>query len=99
MDFKEALKILGIEDYAERIFNSNSHGELFHLEQYVALAEYFQKQDRTDWDPQAWFRQWFISIVTYAEQNWERPESVFQHIEQMLRQQLEAAREPGDTTQ
>ena len=49
MNFNEALKILGIEDYAERIFNSNSQGELFHLQQYFQLAELL-KQDAS------WFR-------------------------------------------
>ena len=42
MNFKESLKILGIEDYAERIYSSNSHGELFHLQQYFILADVFK---------------------------------------------------------
>ena len=32
MNFEEALKKLDIEEYEERIINSNSHGELFHLQ-------------------------------------------------------------------
>jgi hypothetical protein len=75
MTFGEALKKLNIEDYGERIFNSNSHGELFHLMDYFALAEL---------EHMAWFRAWFIEIVLWAEQHWERPESVFQHIPQLL---------------
>lgn len=35
MTFQEALKILDIEDYRERILNSNSNGKLFHLQQYI----------------------------------------------------------------
>lgn len=76
MTFGEALKKLNIEDYAERIFNSNSHGELFHLADYIAIAEHI-----TD---ASLFRPWFVAHVEYAEKNWKRPESVFQHIMKML---------------
>jgi hypothetical protein len=81
MTFKEALKILDIEDYAERIYNSNSHGELFHLAQYFSLAKTFK-------DEAKWFRDWFIKTVEFAEKNWQRPESVFQHIEKILVEQI-----------
>jgi hypothetical protein len=81
MNFQEALKVLGIEDYAERIFKSNSHGELFHIEQYFTLAETFK-------DNAGWFRQWFEEVVKFAEQNWQRPESVFQHISKILVEQM-----------
>jgi len=74
MNFKEALKILGIEKYAERIYNSNSHGELFHLVDYITVAEALQDGDCS------WFPNWFDDIVKMAEENWERPESIFQHI-------------------
>ena len=75
MTFKEALKILDIEEYEERIFHSNSHGELFHLLDYIIMAKIYQKmEDKT------WFRPWFIGLVKYAEEHWKRPESVFQHI-------------------
>jgi hypothetical protein len=72
MTFGEALKILNIEDYSERIFNSNSHGELLHLADYGVLAEHVD-------DPVA-FRKWFVKVVEHAEQEWNRPESIFQHI-------------------
>ena len=65
MTFKEALKILNIEDYGERIFNSNSHGELMHLVDYITLAKALP-------DP-APFREWFVSVVKEAERTWERP--------------------------
>jgi hypothetical protein len=81
MDFQEALKILGIEDYAEKIFKSNSQGELFHLEQYFLLADALK-------DDAGWFRQWFEEVVKFAEQNWQRPESVFQHISKILIEQM-----------
>ena len=45
MTFEESLKNLGIEEYADRIFNSNSHGELFHLLDYISLAEYFTDKE------------------------------------------------------
>jgi hypothetical protein len=76
MTFNEALKELNIEDYAERIFHSNSHGELIHLMDYVLIAETF-----TD---KSWFRDWFIMIVEHAEKHWKRPESIFQHIPRCL---------------
>ena len=81
MNFQEALKILGIEDYSERIFKSNSHGELFHLQQYFTMAEAFK-------DNSSWFKEWFEIVVKFAHENWERPESVFQHINKILVEQL-----------
>jgi hypothetical protein len=75
MNFLEALQKLKIEDYAERIFNSNSHGELMHLRDYIVLAEHCEDADA--------FRAWFVSVVQYAEQHWNRPESIFQHILRM----------------
>lgn len=76
MIFVEALKKLNIEDYCERIFNSNSHGELFHLWDYIMLAQTL--------DDASWFRPWFIETVSLAEKHWKRPESIFQHIPRML---------------
>lgn len=74
--FKDALRILNIEDFHDRIFYSNSHGELFHCYDYMQLA-------RLDGDKE-WFRPWFLSVVEAAQKNWERPESVFQHIVRIL---------------
>ena len=76
MTFIEALEKLGIEEYGERIFNSNSSGELSHISDYFILAE-VEGVDK-------WFPEWFKYIVNYAEKNWERPESIFQHIPQAL---------------
>lgn len=76
MNFQEALKILGIEEYSLRIFKSNSHGELFHLHQYITIAKAIGKTD--------WFPIWFKEVVKFAEKHWERPESVFQHIDTIL---------------
>lgn len=78
MNLSEALKKLHIEDYSERIFNSNSHGELFHLADYFAMAEALPE------DKGEAFRAWFVAIVDFAEKNWQRPESVFQHIPKFL---------------
>ena len=77
MSFKEALKILNIEEYGERIFSSNSHGELFHCADYILLADAF-KEDAE------WFKGWFEAVIEWAEKNWDRPESVFQHIPKIL---------------
>lgn len=76
LSFKEALKILNIEQYEKRIFNSNSHGELFHLQQYIVLAKTLGKTN--------WFSDWFKIIVEEAGKNWKRPESVFQHIDRIF---------------
>lgn len=77
MTFDEALKILNIEDYKERIWNSNSHGELFHILDYMTIAEAII-------DDPKWFREWFEHVVKAANDSWERPESVYQHIIKIL---------------
>lgn len=79
MTFKEALRILNIEDYSERIFNSNSHGELFFLADYIQIAEHFKGDSK-------WFRPWFIAVVEEANKTWIRPQSVYQHIIEILNQ-------------
>ena len=76
MTFNEVLKKLDIEDFADRIYNSNSHGELFHLYDYFLLASLS--------DDMTWFRPIFLDIVKQAEEKWDRPESVFQHIPKIL---------------
>jgi len=92
MEFKEAIKKLGIEEYSKRIFNSNSHGELFHLYGYIQLAELVGDNN--------WFKDWFDSVVKWAEDNWDRPESVFQHIPKLLWGQTHnPALEPTNTTE
>ena len=80
MTVGEALKKLNIEDYGERIFNSNSHGELHHLFDYVIIAESLEDV--------SWFRDWFIEVVSWAEKNWKRPESVFQHVPRLLEEAI-----------
>lgn len=77
MTIKEALQKLNIEDYGRRIFSSNSHGELSHLAQYVNIAEHLGENCFK-------FRVWFIDVVEQAEKSWQRPESVFQHIDRIF---------------
>ena len=72
MSFHEALKILNIEEFEKRIFESNSRGELFHLADYIAFASI--KGDKR------WFRPRFLKMVKAVEKSWARPESVFQHL-------------------
>jgi len=86
MTFKEALKILKIEDYGERIFNSNSRGELSHLYVYGQYAQMTKDAGKED---SLMFRKLFVAAVEKAEKTWERPESVFQHIEKVLNEQIE----------
>jgi hypothetical protein len=78
--FKEALKILNIEEYEERIFKSNSHGELYHLQDYIGLANFFK--DYPTAVPV--FKKYFEEAVEDAYQNWERPQSVFQHMKEFF---------------
>ena len=83
MNFKEALKTLGIEEYGERIFSSNSRGELFHLDHYGIMATIIGETE--------WFSEWFKEVVEHAEENWNRPESVFQHIHTIYMEHYSAA--------
>ena len=78
MTFDEAIKKLHIEKYGDRIWNSNSKGELFHIPLYIKLAETIDDDDCES------FAIWFDDVVKYAEENSERPESVFQHIDKFL---------------
>ena len=78
MSFNDALKKLNIEDYGERIFHSNSHGELFHLYDYIVIAKWLDEKSLP------LFREWFVDIVKQAEAKWKRPESVFQHMPRIL---------------
>lgn len=36
------------------------------------------------YDDAEWFRDWFVAVAKFAEENWNRPESIFQHIAQVL---------------
>lgn len=83
MNLDEALQELGIEKYKQRIVQSNSMGELFYLDQYFTLAEIVKKNNDKEW-----FSKWFEEVVKYADENWERPSSVFQHIHKILVSQL-----------
>ena len=73
---QDALKTLGIEAYGERIFMSNSRGELFHLMDYLYMAERVKDVKQ--------FKQDFDAVVEEAETTWGRPASVFQHIPSIL---------------
>lgn len=83
MTFIESLKRLGIEDYADRIFNSNSRGELIHLGDYIDMAEMI------DGDA-SWFRPIFVACVEFSEQGWRHPEHCFQHMPRLMREMTEA---------
>jgi hypothetical protein len=76
MTFQGALKRLDIEDYAERIWNSNSRGELFFIQDYIDMASLQGSV--------SWFRPLFLVCVKFAENNWTRPESCFQHIPELM---------------
>lgn len=73
MTFKEICTKLGIPEYSEAIFNSNSRGELFHIYDYKDLA------DRLKGDP-AVFVKCFKHYDAIAKSTWKRPESWYQHL-------------------
>ena len=79
MSVRGALKRLGISKYEKRIFNSNSHGELFHLNDYILIADHIKE------DEIAGFTKWFEDLIVHVGKTWKRPESVFQHIPSLMR--------------
>lgn len=89
MEFIKVLEKLGIEKYEQRILDSNSHGELFHIQQYYVLA------DALSHEYSEWFAEWFDDIVKQAEENWKRPESVFQHIDKILLKHIDSFLNPN----
>ena len=76
MNLKEALKTLNIYDYKDKIINSNSRGEIVHLLDYIHIAQQIEHPEK--------FRPWFEKIVEFAKHEWQRPESVYQHIYKIL---------------
>ena len=84
MSFEDALEYLKIPEFRDRIFYSNSHGELFHIMEYLTVAKTYKEHNATDEDLEG-FREFFLGMVKYAEENWERPESVFQHLIPMMK--------------
>lgn len=85
--FKAALKRLHIEDFGERIFHSNSHGELFHLLDYIEMATRLPPKKTH------LFRPLFLQCVSFAEKTWSRPESCFQHMPRLLREVCEVLKD------
>ena len=79
MTYEEAIKKLGLERYSQRIINSNSHGELFHLLDYIRLAEEIPPEYYE------WLNTAIDKIVNWAENTWDRPDSIFQHINKQLK--------------
>lgn len=79
MTFDQALEKLTISEYSERIFNSNSHGELFHCADYIHLAETIREKEIPE------FRKVFVGNIKHAEKTWKRPESAYQHVLKMIK--------------
>ncbi len=89
--FGEVFEALGIADFADRIFNSNSRGELFHLQDYTNILKWARLPGNEAVLPN--FRTMFLEIVKYAEENWARPASVFQHMPKLISSYLKQAKE------
>lgn len=86
MKFQKVCDKLGIGKYAERIFHSNSHGELFFIYDYMGFLEIAEKDESFA----EWFPKWFESVVEWAEKEWQRPDSVFQHMPKLMQETLSA---------
>ena len=88
MNFKEALDILKIPEFEDRIINSNSKGELMHVVQYYEMAELVKNLESShDWLAD-YFSKWFKAIVEAVKKEWKRPESVYQHVEKLFKNHL-----------
>lgn len=85
MTFDDALKKLGIEDYKNQILASNSHGELFHCYDYCMFATSLTEECIAD------FRFWFEACVRFAKLKWQRWESCFQHMPQLISDMISLA--------
>lgn len=83
MSIADAMRELCVEDFTKRIIGSSSRGELFHVFDYLNIAK--MRGDKS------WFRPFLLRVVEYAEKNWERPESCFQHIFEFLKRDKDAA--------
>lgn len=75
MDFEESLVYLGIEKYRNRIFESSSNGELYHLGDYMMIAN-----NITFKDSNKFFVKWFDDLVARAKNELSNPELVFMHV-------------------
>lgn len=95
MNLHTALETLDIADYGDRIFHSNSHGELFHLMDYVMLAEAFSPTG----EKVSNFRPWFEAVVQFAQKHWDCPESIFQHIPKMFKLTFELEKQQNNDLQ
>ena len=84
MSFQQVCAKLGIPEYTEAIFHSNSHGELMHTADYYEIQKGKKKSDLK------WFRPLFLICDAYAKKNWERPESWYQHMPKMMQEMAEA---------
>ena len=85
---EEICDFLGIPQYAKRIWNSNSRGELIHLSDYVEF--YKVAKNNGVWRED--FPVWFESVVREAERSWKNPDAVFQHMRRIYNQHIEYLR-------
>ena len=76
--FKDICTILGIPEYTEAIFNSNSRGELFHTKDYYELAKRLNGRDP------AIFVKCFKHYDEIAKRTWQRPQSWYQYLADCL---------------
>lgn len=82
MKFRQALEVLDILEYGDRIWNSHSKGDLFHIQSYIDLAIYINSIENKQEQKAvvAIFKKNFVAFVNYAYNKWKRPQSVYQHV-------------------
>jgi hypothetical protein len=88
ISFDEAIRQLDIEEYRDRIWHSNSRGELMHLQDYCIFASIFKDETK-------FFKSVFEYCVRFAEEKWSRPESCFQHMPRLIGELLDSGIEKG----
>ena len=99
----EAFELMGISHLHGRAFHSNSHGELFHMMDYVEIAQRAQDTGKelakestiaevTDEQHVSLHLmvvgQLIVFVVEFADKHWDRPDTVFQHMPRMMRELL-----------
>lgn len=79
MNIAQVCEELGIPEYAERIWHSSSTGELYHVLDYHQMLEACKNAEE-----KLLIGRCIKIVVEWAEENWSRPESVFQDMPRMI---------------
>lgn len=90
---RQAFELMGIPELHDRAFHSNSHGELFHMMDYIQLARYAvtnrsvmegMTDDIMEMVSLHVMGAYITSVIEWTDANWERPDSAFQHMPRLV---------------